>query len=267
MYIIKPLYAGDISPDSEFDGGKITKLVYLLDDSWNGDLLLAGTNVFAAGGELLEQLKVGGYKGLFFKPMSMEYNGTRQLPQFMQLEIDRKIRVRNNKYKSSDECDIALTPNVGELAVSDALFGIIEKHMNESTFSFCEIMPESNADSRQSYEHEYIIVTSASDPFSLVPRDMKKSAKRRNGGYYVKAPMEVEIMAPYLQCLREFDIDIHGYMNIFDPYFLTIKSNDKSSAMTVITELCSRNFYVGKSFAENFVSCMDFFESSPLENP
>ena len=57
MHIIEPLYAGDVSIDSDYENGKVTHLVYELDESWNGDLLVAGTDAFAVGGELLDLFK------------------------------------------------------------------------------------------------------------------------------------------------------------------------------------------------------------------
>ena len=87
-------------------------------------------------------------------------------------------------------------------------------------------------------------------------KDALQKLGYEDGSYQLVESVEVPNFQNILNkelTVKEFDIDIHGYMNIFDPYFLTIKSNDKSSAMTVITELCSRNFYVGKSFAKNIL--------------
>lgn len=64
MYIINPLYAGDVSIDSDYENGNVTHLVYELDEIWNGDLLIAGTDVLAVGGELLCLLKSGDRKSV-----------------------------------------------------------------------------------------------------------------------------------------------------------------------------------------------------------
>ena len=71
MYIINPLYAGDVSIDSDYENGNVTHLVYELDEIWNGDLLIAGTDVLAVGGELLCLLKSGDFKGFALKNMDI----------------------------------------------------------------------------------------------------------------------------------------------------------------------------------------------------
>lgn len=264
MYIIEPLYQGDISIDSTFEDGEITHLVYELDEVWNGDELIAGTNVFAVGGELADLFKSDMFKGFTLRNMEVLYEGTMTLPGFIQLVPDEILNVVHGEYNEHIDKDIYLTKNVGELVVSDILFENIKKHMNKSSFKSHEIFyNEGNKKDSEKFNYEYIIITACSTPFDLLPSEIKKNSTFRNGTFIVKeGDKNVYISAPYLECLKKFDIDIHGYMNCYEPYFLTVKGNDKQSVLSIIKCMCSRNFYIAESFDEHFVPCLEFISQN-----
>ena len=260
MYIIEPLYAGDVSIDSEYENGKITHLAYELDEGWNGDLLIAGTEVFAVGGELLCLLKSGVFKGFTLKNMEMRYEGDKSLPDFMQLVPLELLKIKRGEYDPKACNDIYFTDSVGQLAVSDAIFEKIKLHMDKRTFEAHEIFPMAEKDTVKKFTYEYVIVTPRSTPFDLVPPEIRKVSRRKNGAYIVKGFSEdVYISAPYLDCLRQFDIDKHRYMDIFEPYFLTVNGNDKESVLSVIKQLTPKSFFVG-NFDSGFAKCDVFSE-------
>ena len=67
-YLISPLYQGDISVESTFENGKVTKLVYELDEMWNGDRLICGTDEFICEKSLADKLmenNITGFSVLF----------------------------------------------------------------------------------------------------------------------------------------------------------------------------------------------------------
>lgn len=264
MYVIEPLYNGDISIESTFEGSTITHLVYELDETWNGDMLMAGTDVFVVGGELLDILRSNHFKGFALRDMEVIYEGECQLPEFMQLIPEKTLKVIHSEYKTAADNDIYLTQNIGEIAVSDSLFGVIQRYMNNETFEFHQIFFKDNTDtSVETYNYEYVVITACSTPFDLLPLDIKKHSILKNGTYTIKHQAErVYVSAPYLECLRQFDIDVHGYMNIHDPYFLVVKSNNKSAALAIIKSMCSRNFYIAHSFSEKFIECLDFINKN-----
>lgn len=259
MYIIQPLYQGDISIDSEYENGKITRLVYELDETWNGDNVLAGTDCFIVCGEVLSAIKSGGFKGFELKDMEVIYEGD-NVPHMMQIIPDKVLSVKRDEYSEQADYDVYSTENVGELAVSGRLFDIIKEHMKENTFEFHEIYyTRKCGEQDEKFMYEYFIVTACSKPFELIPFQMKKKAVFKNGTYIVKEKTgEVHISAPYLECMSNFDIDIHGYMNIWEPYFLAVRGNDKNAVRDVIRKMCTRNFYVAESFSERFLECLDF---------
>lgn len=258
MYIINPLYAGDVSIDSDYENGNVTHLVYELDEIWNGDLLIAGTDVLAVGGELLCLLKSGDFKGFALKNMDMRYEGEKILPDFMQLVPQEMLKINRGEYDSKACSDVYLTKNVGEIAVSDTLFEKIKLYMDKRTFDAHEIFPMSEKGVSEKFKYEYVIVTPQSTPFNLVPSEIRKSSRRKNGAYIVKGISEnVYISAPYLDCLRQFDIDKHGYMDIYEPYFLMIKGNDNDSVLSIIKQLIPQSFFIG-NFDTGFVKCKDF---------
>lgn len=260
MFVIEPLYAGDISIDSTYENGKVTHLVYELDDLWNGDLLIAGTDVFAVGGNLLDLLRTNEFTGFTLKEMDIIYNGIKPLPDFMQIIPEDVLKVNRGEYTAKTCKDIYLTQNVGEIAVSDRLFEKIELYMTPNTFTAHEINPKIRKQTTdEKFKYEYVIITACSTPFDLLPYDIKKGASKKGGTYIIKNFGEnVYVSAPYLDCLKQFDIDIHGYMNIYDPYFLTVKGNDKESVIEIINTMCTRGFFVGESFNECFLECHEF---------
>lgn len=248
MYVIEPLYEGDISTDSEYENGEPLSLVYELDECWSGNLLLCGTDVFIAGGSLLEALRSGEYSGFSLKAAKVVYGGDSSLPDFMQLVLEESLKINRCEYSPSADKDIYKTGSAGELAVSDRLFEIIKGCMNEKTFTYHEIytkVESTQAADSADRTYRYVIVTACGHPFDLIPGDIKRKAKKRDGCYLVKLPEETEIAAPYLECLRRFDIDAYRYMGIWDPYFLTVSSNDRQSAVNVIDAIHDRKFFVG----------------------
>lgn len=265
MYLIDPLYAGDISPDSTYENGKLIHLVYELDETWNGDLLIAGTDIFAVGGELLDLLKSDVFKGFTLKSMEIRYEGDRTLPEFMQLIPKETLKIVRGEFDENASNDIYLTDNVGQLAVSGGLLKKIEPYMDKRTFKADEIFPMSKKTKEEKFAYEYVIVTPSS-PFNLVPGEMRKSARRKNGTYIVKGVSgNVFISAPYLECLRQFDIDKHGYMDILEPYFLAVRGNDKKSVLGVIKNLVPQSFFIGEyptafSDSAGFVKCDVFYK-------
>ncbi|MDE6592967.1 MAG: hypothetical protein K2K57_07890 [Oscillospiraceae bacterium] len=256
MYIINPLYAGDISPDSKYENGKITHLVYGLDETWNGDLLIAGTDVFAVGGELLRLLRAGSFKGFELKKMEIRYDGERSLPEFMQLVPLEKLKITRGEYDPTAHNDIYFTDSVGQLAVSDLLFEKTEPHMDKRTFGAEEIFPMDEKTSAEKFEYEYVIVT-PSNPFNLLPAEMRRAARRKNGEYIIKG---VHFSAPYLECLRCFDIDKHGYMDIYEPYFLAVKGNNREAVLEALKGLIPQSFFIG-NFENGFVKCGEFYRN------
>lgn len=262
MYIIDPLYAGDVSIDSDYQNGEITHLVYELDEMWNGDLLIAGTDIFVVGGELLCLLQSGAFKGFTLKNMDMRYEGEKSLANFMQLVPQEILKLKRGEYDPKACNDVYLTNSVGEIAVSDTLFEKIKLYMDKRTFEAHEIFPISEKDVSEKFKYEYVIVTPRSTPFDLVPSEIRKASRRKNGAYIVKENSEnVYISAPYLDCLRQFDIDKHGYMDIYDPYFLMVKGNDNESVLSVIKQLTPQSFFIG-NFDIGFVKCKDFWEKT-----
>lgn len=260
MYIIEPLYAGDVSTDSEYGDGTITHLIYELDKGWNGDLLIAGTDVFAVGGELLCLLKSGVFKGFTLKNMEMRYEGDNPLPDFMQLVPLELLKIKRGEYDSKACDDIYFTDSVGQLSVSDALFEKIKLYMDKRTFEAHEIFPMAEKCIGEKFTYEYIIVTPRSTPFDLVPPEIRKVSRRKNGSYIVKGFSEdVYISAPYLECLRQFDIDKHRYMDIFEPYFLMVRGNNKEAVLNAIKQLTPQSFFVG-NFDSGFVKCDAFYD-------
>lgn len=260
MYIIEPLYAGDISAESIFTEHEIVHLVYELDEIWNGDMLIAGTDVFIVGGELLSIMKSDHFKGFTLRETNILYEGSKSLPDFMQLLPEETLKVIRNEYTVKTDNDIYITQNAGEIAVSDRLFESISKYMDKRNFKFHEIyFTDRKTKSTEKYNYEYVIITACSTPMELLPSDIKKRSRLKNGTYIIKEEKEnVYVSAPYLECLRQFDIDVHGYMNIYEPYFLTVKGNDEKSVKAVIKSMCSRNFYIARSFSEQFINCFDF---------
>lgn len=260
MYIVDPLYAGDVSVDSDYQNGEITHLVYELDETWNGDLLIAGTDVFAVGGELLCLLQSGAFKGFTLKNMDMRYEGEKSLPDFMQLVPQKMLKIKRGEYDPKACNDVYLTNSVGEIAVSDPLFEKIKLYMDKCTFETHEIFPMSENGVGEKFKYEYVIVTPRSTPFDLVPSEIRKASRRKNGVYIVKENSEdVYISAPYLDCLKKFDIDKHKYMNILEPYFLMVKGNDKKSVLSIIKKLGPQRFFVG-DFNSKFVQSDVFHE-------
>lgn len=253
MHIIEPLYAGDVSIDSDYENGEVTHLVYELDESWNGDLLVAGTDTFAVGGELLDLFKSGIFKGSALKDMEIRYEGNKPIPDFMQLVPDETLKITRGEYDPKSNNDIYLTGSVGELAVSDTLFEKIASYMDKRTFKSREIFAKSEKNVSEKFKYEYVIVTPRSTPFDLVPQEMRKASRRKNGAYVVKGISDkVYISAPYLECLKQFDIDKYKYMDIFEPYFLMVSGNEKESVLSVIKELGPQSFFVG-NFDTGFV--------------
>lgn len=264
MYVIEPLYEGDISPDSEYENGKPDRLVYELDETWSGSLLLAGTDVFIVGGRLLTALQSGEYSGFSLKAAQVLYEGDTPLPEFMQLIPRETLKVNRSEYSPPADRDIYITGSVGEVAVSDRLFEVIKGCMNERVFIFHEIYPKAEKPQTGSGKYKYIIVTACSHPFDLIPGEMKKKARKNGGSYRVKLPEEVEIAAPYLECLRLFDVDVHGYMDIPEPYFLTVTGNDRQSVINVIEAMHDRKFFVG-DFEKGFKEWDEFKEAIQAE--
>lgn len=253
MYIIDPLYAGDVSIDSDYENGEITHLVYELDEMWNGDLLIAGTDIFIVGGELLNLLKSNAFLGFALKDMEIRYEGNKPLPDFMQLVPYETLKITRGEYDPKFCNDIYLTKSVGEIAVSNTLFENISLYMDKRTFEFYEIFAAAEKNLSEEFRYEYVVVTPQSSPFDLVPPEIRKVSRRKNGAYIIKGISDdVYISAPYLDCLKQFDIDKHKYMNIFEPYFLKVKGNDNESVLSVIKELGPQSFFVG-NFDTGFV--------------
>ena len=260
MHIIEPLYAGDVSIDSDYENGEVTHLVYELDETWNGDLLIAGTDVFAVGGELLGFLRSGVFKGFALKDMEIRYEGEgkKSLPEFMQLVPDETLKITRGEYDPKFSSDIYLTGSVGELAVSDLLFEKIASYMDKRTFKSREIFAKAAKNMSEEFKYEYVIVTPRSTPFDLVPQEMRKASRRKNGAYVIKGISDkVYISAPYLECLKQFDIDKYKYMDIPEPYFLMVSGNDKKSVLDLIKKLGPQSFFVG-NFDTGFVKSDTF---------
>lgn len=259
MYIIAPLYAGDVSVDSNYENGEVTHLVYELDEMWNGDLLIAGTDIFAVGGELLNLFKSGVFKGFILKDMEISYEGDKPLPDFMQLVPCETLKITREEYDPKACNDVYLTKSVGEIAVSDMLFEKIKAYMDKRTLEAHEIFAAAEKGVRKKFIYEYVIVTPRSTPFDLIPAEIRKASRRKNGAYVIKGISEdVYVSAPYLDCLRQFDIDKHKYMDIFEPYFLMVNGNDRESVLNVIKQLTPQSFFVG-NFDVGFVKNDDFY--------
>lgn len=266
MFVIEPLYAGDISVDSIYENGEISHLVYELDELWNGDQLVAGTDVFAVGGELLDILRADNFKGYTLRNMDMLYEGRAALPDFMQLIPQETLNLKHGEYAVQADNDVYLASNVGEIAVSDRLYEIIKKYMNADTFKSHEIfLKETKGKPSGKFEYEYIIITANSTPFELLPYEMRKRSKMKNGEYKVSAENgEVYISAPYIECLKNFDIDVHEYMNIWDPYFLVVKGNEKASVIEAVKSMSLQKCYIARSFSERFVPCSEFIAKNDI---
>lgn len=123
-YLISPLYQGDISVESTFENGKVTKLVYELDEMWNGDKLICGTDEFICEKALADELAENNITGFSVSDMTVTYDGNTDIPEFKRMLITGSIDIKSDTYKNAT-ADICITKNVGELAISERALQII----------------------------------------------------------------------------------------------------------------------------------------------
>jgi len=123
-YLISPLYQGDISVESTFENGKVTKLVYELDEMWNGDKLICGTDEFICEKSLADKLMENNITGFSVLDMTVIYDGNLDIPELKRMSITGCIDIKSGTYKNAT-ADICITKNVGELAISERALQII----------------------------------------------------------------------------------------------------------------------------------------------
>ena len=123
-YLISPLYQGDISVESTFENGKVTKLVYELDEMWNGDKLICGTDEFICEKSLADELVENNITGFSVSDMTVICDRSTDIPEFKRMSILGCIDVKSGTYRNAT-ADICITKNVGELAISERALQII----------------------------------------------------------------------------------------------------------------------------------------------
>ena len=141
-YLINPLYQGDISLDSTFENGLVKHLVFELDDIWNGDALICGTDEFICEKSLADTLFENQITGFSVSDMDVIYNGTLPAPQMKRMEITGTIEIKRKTY-SNATADICCTKKAGELAVSERAYKFIN-------------MPSSQKISKKTILSEYV---------------------------------------------------------------------------------------------------------------
>lgn len=124
-YIIKPLYQGDISLESVFENGKVSDLVFELDEGWNGDPLICGTDEFLCEKSLSDKLLASGITGFEISDMTTICSGDKVCPELKRMKITGEIGIKRNMYTNAT-ADICITKNVGELAVSKRALELIQ---------------------------------------------------------------------------------------------------------------------------------------------
>ncbi len=123
-YLVSPLYEGDISIESTFENGRVTELVYELDEMWNGDKLICGTDEFICEKSLADELAENNITGFSVSDMTVIYDGSAAIPEFKRMSITGCIDIKSGTYKNAT-ADICITKNVGELAISERALRII----------------------------------------------------------------------------------------------------------------------------------------------
>lgn len=123
-YLVSPLYEGDISVESTFENGKAVKLIYELDEMWNGDRLICGTDEFICEKSLVDELAENNITGFSVSDMTVIYDGSTAIPEFKRMSITGCIDIKSGTYKNAT-ADICITKNVGELAISERALQII----------------------------------------------------------------------------------------------------------------------------------------------
>ena len=136
-YIIKPLYQGDISLESVFENGKVSDLVFELDDGWNGDPLICGTDEFLCEKTLSDKLLASGITGFEISDMTTIYSGDQVCPQLKRMKVTGDIALKRNMYTNAT-ADICITKNVGELAVSQRALEIIQMPVSKELPKYIE---------------------------------------------------------------------------------------------------------------------------------
>ncbi|MGN1102222.1 MAG: hypothetical protein ACI4RG_08525 [Huintestinicola sp.] len=136
-YIIMPLYQGDISLESVFENVKVSDLVFELDDGWNGDPLICGTDEFLCEKSLSDKLLANGITGFEISDMTTIYSGDQVCPELKRMKITGEIGIKRNMYTNAT-ADICNTKNVGELAVSQRALEIIQMPVSKELPKYIE---------------------------------------------------------------------------------------------------------------------------------
>lgn len=252
-YLINPLYAGDISLKSKYVNNHISYLVYDLDEDWEGDLLIAGINVFVIGLPLAEELFSANATGFTIEDMEINYWGDKKLPIFKRLIV---------KANGDEKNDISATGKIGQLAISEKAFAIISKYVNTNNLNIERIYPNSKASQTNitSSLHNFIIIVEKEKPLTILDVELQKKIIITNDSRMklIVNNSEIYISTPYIECLSKYDCDKHSNVDIVDPHFLIINGNDLEAILSLISTFNDK-FYIGTSLEQ-------FFEFDEFKN-